>query len=229
VAAGGDGTINEVVNGLAGSQSALGVLPVGTMNVFATELGLPGDLEEAWEIIEAGSTREIDLAQANDHYFVQLAGVGLDAQVVERTTTEFKKNFGPLSYLINAAQLASQKPPRLLVESEGVTREGSFVLIGNGRYYGAPLKVFTDASLDDGLLDVIVAKNAGHLDLVRYFTGVVTGIHPEFEDIDYFHTKELRVTSPDDVPVEVDGELAGKLPTTFRIAPHRLRVVVDHS
>lgn len=229
VAAGGDGTINEVVNGIAGSQSALGILPVGTMNVFATELGLPSDLEEAWEIIEAGSTREIDLAQANDHYFAQLAGVGLDAQVVERTTTEFKKNFGPLSYLINAAQLASHKPPRLRVESEGVTREGSFVLIGNGRYYGAPLKVFTDASLDDGLLDVIVAKNAGHLDLVRYFTGVVTGIHPEFEDIDYFHTRELLVTSPDDVPVEVDGELAGKLPVTFRIAPHRLRVVVDHS
>lgn len=229
VAAGGDGTINEVVNGLAGSASALGVLPMGTMNVFANELGLPNDLEEAWEIIEAGVTREIDLAQANDQYFVQLAGVGFDAQVVERTTTEFKRTLGPLSYLINAAQLAAEKPPRLIVESNGVTREGSFVLIGNGRYYGMPIAVFTDASLDDGLLDVIVAKNVGHLDLVRYFTGAVTGIHPEFEDIDYFHTREVLVTSRDDVPVEVDGELAGKLPTTFRIAPCRLRVVVDHS
>lgn len=230
VAAGGDGTINEVVNGIAGSKSALGILPVGTMNVFANELGLPSDLEEAWEIIEAGATREIDLAQANDQYFAQLAGVGFDAQVVARTTSELKRNFGPFSYLINAAQLASEKPPRLIVESDGVTREGGFVLIGNGRYYGMPIAVFTDASLDDGLLDVIVAKNNGHLDLVRYFTGAVAGgMHPEFEDIDYFHTREVRITSPDVVPVEVDGELAGNLPCTFRIAPHRLRVVVDYS
>jgi diacylglycerol kinase family enzyme len=75
VAAGGDGTINGVVNGLAGSDTALGILPVGTMNVFAAEMGLPNDLEEAWEIIEAGYTRSIDLAQANEHFFVQLAGL----------------------------------------------------------------------------------------------------------------------------------------------------------
>lgn len=229
VAAGGDGTINEVVNGLAGSKTALGVLPVGTMNVFATELGLPNDLEEAWEIIEAGYTRAIDLGQVNDKYFVQLAGVGIDAQVVERTSSEFKKNFGPLSYVINAAQIAAQKPPRLIVESDGVTREGSFVLVGNGRYYGMPLKVFKDARLDDGLLDVIVAQNTSHLDLIRYFTGVVTGTHTDFQDIAYFHARELKVTSPDDVPIEVDGELAGKLPATFRIAPHGLNVVVDYS
>jgi len=116
-----------------------------------------------------------------------------------------------------------------VIESDGVTREGGFVLIGNGRYYGMPLAVFTDARLDDGLLDVIVAKNVGHLDLVRYFTGAVAGLHTEFEDVDYFQTRELRVRSTEDVPVEVDGELAGKLPTTFRIAPHRLRVVVDYS
>jgi YegS/Rv2252/BmrU family lipid kinase len=229
VAAGGDGTINEVVNGIAGTASALGILPVGTMNVFASELGLPSDLEEAWEVIETGATREIDLAQANEQYFVQLAGAGFDAQVVERTTSEMKRSFGPLSYLINAAQLATEKPPQLVVENGGVTRHGSFVLIGNGRYYGMPIAVFPDASLEDGLLDVIVAKNVSHLDLVRYFTGAITGIHPEFEDIDYFHAREVRVSSAEDVPVEVDGELAGKLPVTFRIAPFRLRVVVDHS
>src|SRR4030095_17192643 len=78
VAAGGDGTINEVVTGLAGSDVALGVLPVGTMNVFAAELGLPGDLKGAWQVIREGFARRIDLARANDQYFVQLAGVGLD-------------------------------------------------------------------------------------------------------------------------------------------------------
>lgn len=229
VAAGGDGTINEVVNGIAGTGAALGILPVGTMNVFASELGIPGNLEEAWEIIEAGYTRSIDLAMANDHYFVQLGGVGFDARVVEQTTSEFKKNFGPLSYVFNAAQVAAQKPPKLVIESEGRVREGSFVLIGNGRYYGMPVKVFKNARLDDGLLDVIVAKNQTHLDLIRYFTGVITGTHTQFDDLDYFQTQEVKVTSQDDVPIEVDGELAGKLPATFKLAPEKLPVVVDYS
>src|SRR5258708_4489185 len=99
VAAGGDGTINEVVNGLAGSEVALGVLPVGTMNVFAAELGLPGKLRDAWRLIEAGRVREIDLGRANRQYFVQLAGVGLDAQVVKETSLDLKRNLGPLAYL----------------------------------------------------------------------------------------------------------------------------------
>jgi diacylglycerol kinase (ATP) len=229
VAAGGDGTINGVVNGLAGSDTALGILPVGTMNVFAAEMGLPNDLEEAWEIIEAGYTRSIDLAQANEHFFVQLAGIGFDAQVVERTSWNFKKNFGPLSYLVSAAQIAAEKPPKIVVENEGKTREGSFVLIGNGRFYGAPIKVFKDARLDDGLLDVLILRNLGYLELARFLTGVFTGTHTEAEDVEYFQTPAVQVRSKDEVPVEVDGELMGKLPVDFRIAAKKLRVVVDYS
>src|SRR3954447_8180800 len=110
VAAGGDGTINEVVNGIPGSGASLGVLPVGTMNVFAAELGIPGDLNEAWDVILGGNTREIDLAQANQQYFVQLAGVGLDAQVVKETSWSMKRSLGPLSYVVSAAQVAARKP-----------------------------------------------------------------------------------------------------------------------
>src|SRR5580765_3064283 len=112
VAAGGDGTINEIVNGLVGTGVTLGVLTVGTMNVFAAELGIPSELHEAWEIILPGHTREIDLARANEQYFVQLAGVGLDAQVVKETTWSMKRSLGPLSYLLSAAQIAARKPPR---------------------------------------------------------------------------------------------------------------------
>src|SRR4051812_29924734 len=150
VAAGGDGTINEVVNGLAGSQTALGILPVGTMNVFAAELGLPRRLSDAWRVIQAGHTREIDLARANRQYFVQLAGVGLDAQVVKETTRTLKKNFGPLSYLISTAQIAARKPPVIIADCDGRVLEGSFVLIGNGRFYGGPIPFFSRARVDDG-------------------------------------------------------------------------------
>jgi diacylglycerol kinase (ATP) len=226
VAAGGDGTINEVVNGIAGSDVSLGILPVGTMNVFAAELGLPGDLEEAWAIIRAGRTRRVDLIRANQQYFVQLAGVGLDAQVVQATSWEFKKNFGPLSYLISAAQIAARKPPRLVVEADGVSREGSFVLIGNGRYYGGPVAFFKDARIDDGKLDVLIFKNLGYLDIARYLGTILMGKHTTLPDVEYFQTKRAVVQSDEEVPVEVDGEVVTTLPVTFRVSSRKLRVVV---
>ena len=226
VAAGGDGTVNEVVNGIAGSDVALGILPVGTMNVFATELGLPGDLDEAWAVIRGGRTRRVDLLRANSQYFVQLAGVGLDAQVVQATSLNFKKNFGPLSYVISAAQIAANTPPRLVVESEGVIREGSFVLIGNGRYYGGPFAVFKDARIDDGKLDVLIFKDLGYLDIARYLGAIFMGKHTNLPDVEYFQTRRAIVRSDEQVPVEVDGEVVTNLPVTFRISSRKLRVVV---
>lgn len=226
VAAGGDGTINEVVNGLAGSDVALGILPVGTMNVFATELGIPSNLQKAWNVIGAGHIRRIDLARANEQYFVQLAGVGLDAQVVQATSANFKKNFGPLSYVISAAQIAARKPPRLLVESAERSVVGSFVLIGNGRFYGGPITLFKEARIDDGRLDVLVFKNLGYLDIARYLGGVIMGTHTELGDVEYFQTRKAAVRSEQAVPIEVDGEIAGVLPATFRISSRKLRVVV---
>ena len=227
VAAGGDGTINEVVNGLAGSDVALGILPVGTMNVFAGELGLTGNLQKCWEIILAGQTRTIDLARANEQYFVQLAGVGLDAQVVEATSWESKKSLGPLSYLISAAQIAARKPPKLVVEADGQTREGSFVLVGNGRHYGGSLKFFNRARYDDGKLDVLIFKNLGYLDIARYLGTILMGTHAEQRDVEYFQTERADVRSDEEVPVEVDGEVVTKLPVTFRISSKKLKVLVQ--
>lgn len=229
VAAGGDGTVNEVVNGIAGSGVALGILPVGTMNVFAAELGLPNDLSAAWSVILAGHTRKVDLVRANTRYFVQLAGVGLDAQVVQETSWNFKKNFGPLSYVISAAQIAARKPPRLIVEADDREREGSFVLIGNGRFYGGPVAVFKDARIDDGLLDVLIFKNLGYLDIARYLGTIFMGNHTELPDVEYFQTPRAAVRSDEDVPVEVDGEVIAQLPITFRISSRKLRVVVPET
>ncbi len=224
-AAGGDGTVNGVANGLAGTDVALGVLPVGTMNVFSKEHALPEKLEEAWAVIRAGRRREIDLLAANDAYFIQLAGVGLDAQVVKETTWESKKNLGPLSYLISAAQIAARTPPKLVVEAGGVQSEGSFVLVGNGRYYGTKLTLFPKARVDDGLLDVLIFKNIGYLDLAKYLAGVLVGRHTGMAGVEYFQVAEATVRSAQEVPVEVDGELSGVLPVTFRVAG-KLRLCV---
>ena len=230
VAAGGDGTINEVVNGLAGLDVKLGLLPLGTMNVFASELGIPGNrLRRCWEIIRAGHCRPVDLARANRHCFVQLAGVGFDAQAVAGVDWAAKKNFGPLSYIISAAKVvAERKPPLLRIEAEGQpTREGSFVLVGNGRYYGAPLAVFKQAVIDDGLLDVIVVKNLGYLDFIRYIQCIIMGTHLALKDVEYFQSRKVTVDvlSGQDIPFEADGELIGHAPVTFQISEPPLQVL----
>jgi YegS/Rv2252/BmrU family lipid kinase len=228
VAAGGDGTINEIVNGIAGhSNIALGVLPLGTMNVFATELGLPvNDLASCWKIIQGNKTHRVDLPRANRKHFVQLAGVGLDAQAVKETSRAFKRNFGPLSYLISAVQIASRTPPILRIESEeAATGEGSFVLVGNGRLYGGRFPFFKQAVMDDGLLDVIVFKRLNYVDIIRYLQDVVFTPQISSPEVEYFQTKRLRVSSDQIVPVEIDGELVGNCPVEFKIRAGGLRVL----
>lgn len=227
VAAGGDGTINEVVNGVAGSTARMGILPLGTVNVLAKEIGIPqGNLSDAWEIIEKGKSLPLDLPLANDQYFIQLAGVGLDAEVVRRTSLDAKKTLGPLSYILTLVQLAAAAPPKIIVETDGwPPREGCFALIGNGRLYGGPFPIFKRASLHDGLLDVVLFKNQSHWDVIRYVQAIAFGTHSELPDVEYFQTPSLRVCGSGDVPVELDGELAGSLPCEFRISTAKLNVL----
>jgi diacylglycerol kinase (ATP) len=107
-----------------------------------------------------------------------------------------------------------------------VLREGSFVLIGNGRYYGGPVAFFKDARIDDGKLDVLIFKNLGYLDIARYLATVLMGKHTTLPDVEYFQTKRAVVRSDEEVPVEVDGEVVTTLPVTFRVSSRKLRVVV---
>ena len=227
IAAGGDGTIHEVVNGLANSTATLGLLPIGTVNVFAMELGLPSNnLDLCWDIIQGDHTRLVDLPSANEKYFVQLAGVGLDAQVVKETSASLKRNFGPLSYLISAAQIASRRPPRLFIESEDTSvEEGSFVLVGNGRRYGGPFPFFKQAVIDDGLLDVVIFKQLGYLEIIKYLQDVFFSSEIRLPEVEYFQTRALRVTSEQPVPVELDGELVGNCPVEFQMRERALRVL----
>ena len=227
VAAGGDGTVNQVANGIGDSKVALGIIPLGTVNVFAMELGLPlNDLQLCRDVIEAGKIRLVDLPSANKKYFVQLGGVGLDAQAVKETSLAFKRSLGPLSYLISAAQIAARQPPTLFIESEDASAcEGSFVLVGNGRLYGGPFPFFKHAVIDDGLLDVVVFKRLGYLEIIKYLHDVVFSSDIRAPEIEYFKARQLRITSKQDVPVELDGELAGNCPVNFQMHEKTLRVL----
>ncbi|NDF16646.1 MAG: diacylglycerol kinase family lipid kinase, partial [Verrucomicrobia bacterium] len=175
VAAGGDGTVNEVLNGIDPARCALGILPVGTMNVLALELGISPDLERALAVIRAGRRRQIDLGYANQRRFIQLAGVGLDAEVVKKTHPEAKRAWGPWSYLLTVAQVTAAPAPHLKVKSGGEEYPGAMVLIGNGRHYGGPFRFFPKADMSDGKLDVCIFPKSGPLDLLWYLQGVLLG------------------------------------------------------
>jgi len=226
VAAGGDGTVNEVVNGVAGFPVKLGILPVGTVNVFAMEMGIPTKVEAAVDCILAGAARPVDLAMANGRHFVQLAGVGLDAQTVKETDWEFKKALGPLSYVVTASQVVARQAPALTIKRDrGADLHGAFVLVGNGKLYGGPFEFFPDADMNDGLLDVCVFEKMSHLDLVRYFQGILLGRLKHYPDVKMFKTARLEIKGSSEVPMEVDGELHGHLPALFTVSRSGLQVI----
>lgn len=213
IAAGGDGTLNAVVKGLAGSKTALGVLPTGTMNVFARELGIPFDnLERAFEVILEGHMLEVDLFEANGTPFVQMAGFGFDAAVIEETTWESKKVLGPLAYLISAVRVLGERPPKMIVETgEGRREEGVVVLAGNGSLYGGQFKLFHRADNQDRKLDVLVFKEAGYKLVVDSLRGLALGgIDFDHSTVTYLQTGSLRVKADREVPLEVDGEFVGR-------------------
>ncbi|MDD4933568.1 MAG: diacylglycerol kinase family lipid kinase [Methylacidiphilaceae bacterium] len=226
VAAGGDGTVNEVVNGLNGTAATLGILPLGTINVFAMELGIPIQLESAWEVILRGKTRKVDVPRVGEQRFVQLAGVGLDAEILARTHWWTRKTFGPISYLLAAVGLLGRSAPLLDVTLDGrETHHGRFLLVGNGRFYGGPFAVFPDARLDDGLLDGCLFAELNAVAVARYVQGVLSRRHTQFSDVLYFQAKTLTVHSSRPVPLEVDGELYGHTPCSFSLAPAELEVI----
>jgi diacylglycerol kinase (ATP) len=226
--AGGDGTINTVISGLAGSETALGIFPIGTMNLFARELKLPKkNLHGCWQVIEAGMTRKVDLFGFSNGIFVQVAGVGLDARIIEKTTWENKKKYGELSYLMSALSVAGSETPRLRVIPEGSEPlEGSFVLIGNGALYGPAFKMFRNASNDDGMLEILVFEKQRRVDIIRYLLAVTMGRVEKARGVSYVRAPALRVESDTEVPVEVDGELAGHTPVEFFALDHGLNVFV---
>ncbi len=228
IAAGGDGTLNEVVNGLVGSKTMLGLLPAGTMNVFAREMGIPCDsLEQALLVIERGFVQEVDLFGANGSPFVQMAGVGFDALVIEETSWETKKLLGPLAYLLAAVKVLGAEPPKLeVVCPDGRREEGVAVLAGNGSLYGGPFKFFRNASNRDSKLDVLVYKEAGYRLVLDSLRGLAFGGIDLLASTSYLQTNEFVVHSDREVPVQVDGEWIGRFRQVHFIeTPHRLRVL----
>jgi YegS/Rv2252/BmrU family lipid kinase len=232
IAAGGDGTVNEVVNGLSGSASVLGVLPAGTMNVFARELGIPcGSLEQAFAVIERGFVREVDLFAANGTPFLQMAGVGFDATVIEETSWQSKKLLGPLAYLLTAVRVLGRNPPRLeVVCADGRRAAGVAVIVGNGALYAGPFRFFRHANNRDSQLEVLVYQKGGWRLALDTLRGLARGGIDQLESVTYFQSGDFTVRADHEVPMEVDGEWIGRFEEVrFAETAHHLRVIAPEN
>jgi len=239
VAAGGDGTVNEVLNGIGdepdGFQRArLGVLPLGTVNVFARELKIPLKLESAWKVLKRAQEMKIDLGRADffedgkpqSRYFMQLGGAGLDARAVELVSWKLKKSAGPLAYLVAGFQALAEKQPRISVSADGKKIEGELVLLGNGKFYGGPFDIFPGADLRNGLLDACVFPQVNTASLLRLAPGFLARQKLSEPRVRRLRTEKIELTSDRPAAFELDGEWIGRLPATFSVAREKLRVVV---
>lgn len=239
VSAGGDGTLNEVVNGICdfegGLQNAiLGVIPLGTTNVFARELQIPRDPFRAWEIILRGKIMTIDLpyAEFGDNatfqrrYFVQIGGAGLDARAIELLNFSLKKKIGWLSYIWAGLKALKEEQPQINLNSEDINIKANLVLIGNGRFFGGNFLLFPGAKLCDGFMDVTVFPEVNYLTAMRCMPGFLTEDFSKRAGAIHYKFKSFSLRSNKRTPFQLEGEYAGLLPAQFALLPSALNVIV---
>ena len=233
IVAGGDGTINEAIQGMAGSKARLAIIPRGTANVLARELELPLDDEKATVIVAQGNSRRIHLGLATEEatgvkrFFVLMAGIGLDASVVQRTHPRLKKRIGKGAFWISGfGHLAGWKPALFTLEIEGQEYPATFAAIGKASRYGGDLFITPRARLEDPEFEVCMIMGFSPFRYLHLLSYAVrrTGIPSDKGGVRFVKTAQLRATG--DAPVQVDGELIGRLPMRFEIAPESLEVIV---
>ena len=227
IAAGGDGTINEVACGLALSTVPLAVLPCGTGNVLAKELQLPNRVLDAVDAIPHLQPVRIALGKGGSRYFVIMAGVGIDAEIVYDLDATLKRIFGEIGFWLEALRHWTRyRFVRFSVTVDGCSYEATFVIVSRvGRYAGG-VKITPGADLRTEQLDVCIFKGTSRLDYLRYLSGVLSGTHSHFHDVVYTRGRLVRMTTEDQIRVQMDGEVVGVLPMTFEIVPDALTLLV---
>ncbi|MGH7953148.1 MAG: diacylglycerol/lipid kinase family protein [Limisphaerales bacterium] len=249
VAAGGDGTVHEVLNGIGDApngfeKTRLGVLPLGTVNVFARELKIPLRIERAWEVLQHGHEMKIDLPRmgffAKDIpkkiYFAQLAGAGLDARAIELVNWSHKKKIGPLAYVIAGLKALRETKPKITAREDtrltGKNFEakenfsGELILIGNGKFYGGPFEIFPQADLRDGLLDICIFPRVDFPTLFRCAPHFLIRQKLPEKMVRRFRAANFELSGETAAAFELDGEWIGNLPATFSVEREKLRVIV---
>jgi diacylglycerol kinase (ATP) len=234
IAAGGDGTIYEVVNGMAElkSRPSLGIIPCGTSNDLARAVGIPKSISRACEIISKGKKKKIDLGRINNRYFINIAGGGSLTNLTYEVPSKLKTMIGQLAYYVKGLEkLPSLHPIRVRLESRKevlLDEEIMIFLIANSHSVGGFDKLAPDADLSDGKLDVIVVKKMNIAEFIRLATSAVRGEHLKDPNILYFQADYIKATSPgtETVQLNLDGELGGQLPCVVEALPGHIELFV---
>jgi len=234
IAAGGDGTFNEVVNGLVGSEIPMAILPLGTTNVLAKELRVPEVVEGAMKVALSSAPKTVSLGKVmhllgqkdfgNARYFCLMAGIGFDGEAVLRVNKTLKKISGKGAYFYSALKSLSRfNPEELIFDIDGKLYTGYTAVVGKSAKYGGNYRIAPDARLTDHFLYVCLFKGRKRLDILRYVLGIAAGRHLGFKDVEYIKATTVEVKG--NAHMQVDGDYFGKIPAKIEVATNVVRLV----
>ena len=232
--AGGDGTTNEVVNGMAFSDVPLGVLPAGTANVLACELGIGKSMERAAEALADTVLERVALgsitngSEDSKRYFLLMAGAGLDADIVYHLNGRLKQAFGKVAYWIGGFSRLGRRFPEFTVEANGCEFRASFALLSRVRNYGGDLEIAPTISLLDDEFEMVLFEGESSLGFLKYMLGVVMHQQQNMQGITILRTRQAEFASPGGrkIHLQVDGEYVGVAPARVEIVPNALTLLV---
>jgi len=231
IAAGGDGTVNEVINGLAGGEfrPTLGIIPCGTTNDFARAMGIPKNIKACCDILCGGHTQPIDIGKANDRYFINVAAGGAMTELTYEVPSKLKTFLGYLAYLIfGVKKLHTLRPYKVKIEYDGNIYEGDIFLffICNTKSVGGFDKVAALSNVDDGVLDLLVVEKMTVPKLVQAGIKTLSGKHLKDAKIKYHQVKNVKISfEHKQMPINLDGEYGGDTPFEFTCLKHHFELL----
>ena len=231
ISAGGDGTLNEVVNGVMGTGwgGRLAVVPLGTANDFALGMEIPVDIGEAFRVALEGRERDVDVARVNDRFFINVSTGGFGAAATEETPSERKRLLGPWAYVVTGMRkFAELRPSGVRFRARGETvYEGDVMLfaVGNTKRTGGGTMVTPRAEFGDGELDVVIVPGMARMDFLALLPDLRAGTHLDNPDVLYFRTSDLVVESDETLSVNADGEPLRGRAFTYGLSERTIRVM----
>lgn len=227
VAGGGDGTVNEVLNGLMPDPPKMGIMPLGTSNVLARALNIPLLPTRAADAILSGVSKKIDVGLANDRYFAIMLSCGYDAYAIEKTSLKIKRFTGKYAYIwAGIKSIYHFQAPRIHIEADGrpFDSDAMIIVISNAHLYGGNYQLTPEAKIDDGLFDVFIYNGTSITRLIYYGLRVLSHLPLNYRDTIRFRARHLRLESRHRVLYQGDGDLFGELPVTVEVIPKALEV-----
>ena len=233
IAAGGDGTLNEVIHGMANHEyrPKVGIIPMGTTNDFARALKIPKEPIEAMKIIIDGYSKKLDIGKANGHHFLNIAGGGKITEVTYDVPLKLKTVLGQLAYYIKGIELLPQiRPVQTRIEYDGKVFEGEIMmfLVANTNSIGGFEKLAPNAVIDDGYFDLLILKKTNIAEFVFLANKALRGNHIYDDHVIYTHAKKIKVTPESTMHLNLDGEYGGELPGTFDILENHIEFFVPN-